>query len=1136
MGLTRIAITRPVFIFMCMCLVLLFGIIAYRSMRVELNPDVSFGLVTITTVYPGASPDEVNTLVTRPIEEVVSGVANLQEVTSTSQEGVSSVAVRFEIGADQEAALNEVRSKVDSVVGELPREIEKPIVDKFDTSADPVLTMILRSKTLSNRQLRDLAENKLKDQFARVKGVANVSVGGGEVREIQVRLRPDKLEAYRLGIIDVRNAVQNAALNVPSGRIVAGDEEYTVRMLGEFKTPDQIGEMWVSLSDRSQQNAPVTAVKLRDIATIVDTNVERRSFSRLNGSDSVSMVVQKAKAGNAVEISSAIRTGDPSLIERLEQDYGIEFVVTTDAAKQISESLFDVQFAIGFGVLLVMAVIFVFLHNLRGMLIVAVSIPLCIFATLVALWAFGFTINNLSMLAISLAVGVMVDDSIVVIENIYRHLTMGEEPVEASINGRSEIGLAAIAITLADVVVFLPIGFMGGIVGQFYRPLGIGYAVAVMLSLLVSFTVTPMLASRWYRKGEDWEHPQGRFARWFERNWHRFSVAYRNTLAWCLDHRWFVFNLGFTALFSLFIFIGGSFAPSAQAAAMGQVRMIVVTTVIGLVAMIVTLLAQRRFMPQLLLAGALYGLAFPAAAVAGFAYGSWKGESVFKFAFLPPSDAAQVLVNVDLPTGSSLAATSAVVKDIEEIVMKHPQVHYVVSSLGSRSAGFGASSSGTNFALLTVTLYDKAALLDRLPWSKHDEKLRYVSDQSVAGDLLQQIGKVPGARVTVTAGSGFGFGAAIQMSFRSDDRERLLATAEKVRELLAAGAIKGVVSPDLSSKAGKPELRVVPDRARMAYADVSAAEVGGALRVMYEGDDTTKFRTGGQEYDIRVMMDRLDRDDPETLAKIPIAFRRNDPVYLTEVASIERGRGLDKIDRRDRQEEILLSADLLPGYAAGTVQGEIDNWMKKENLLPEQVTYRPLGQADAQAREVGYLFGALGLGLILVYMVLASLYDNLLYPFIIQLAQPQAMVGAILALVLTDKAFNIIGFIGIIALVGLVGKNAILLVDYANTLRARGFERREALLESGQTRLRPIWMTTLALVVGMLPIALAIGRGSEFRETIGITIIGGTILSTILSLLIIPCSYTIFDDLADTLGRVLKRRRPLPTLDEPLVP
>ena len=849
---------------------------------------------------------------------------------------------------------------------------------------------------------------------------------------------------------------------------------------------------------------------------------------------------------------------------------------TFDQAVTISESLADLWFALGFGIFLVALIVYLFLHNLRGTIIVSIAIPVCILATFIALKLFGFTINNLSMLALSLAVGVLVDDAIVVLENIYRHLRMGEHPRDAAINGRSEIGLAAIAITLADVVVFLPIGTMGGILGQFFKPLGIGFAITVLLSLFVSFTVTPLLASRWYRAGEDLEHPTGRFARAFERGFAKFENLYRRQLRWALEHRWFVFSVGNLSLVAVFVLLYGSFQPDLKAAlnagfgltkasfaiglilfafnywpkvmptvwrwvyfllaslvlaavlpwvsggdappAAAPVVVLVLAGVVGLIANIGKKVARSR----IVLSAVAFGLVFPVAAAIGYGWASWKEEPIFKFAFFPESDGGQVSVNIELPPGSSLEATRKVVERIEAIVIEHPDTKYVVSQVGSAGGGgFSAGSVGTNTASVTITLNDKKALMDSIAfWKKHSETLRTKKDSAVAGEILERVGRVPGAEVTVSANSGVGFGSPIQMSFAGEDREQLLATTQNIVLKLRNGAIGGVINADVSSKPGKPELRAIPDRAKLADTGLSVQQVAGAMRTLYEGDNTTKFRTEGKEYDIRVMMDPEDRNDPNTINTVPVSFSQGTPIYLSQVADIVRGVGVDKIDRRDRSEELRISADLLDGYAAGTVQAQIDDWMAKEKLVPEGVKIKPLGQADVQARESGYLFSAMGIGLVLVFMLLASLYDNLLYPLIIQMAQPQAMVGALLALMITDKQLNIVGFIGIITLVGLVGKNAILVVDYTNTLRARGQGRAEALMEAGPTRLRPIMMTTLALILGILPVALAIGRGSEFRETIGITIIGGISLSTLLTLMVIPCSYTIFDDLSNYISRL----------------
>ncbi len=1177
---------------MLMLAVMLMGFISLRSMRLEQNPDVAFGNITILTVYPGAGPEEVAELVSRKLEEAVSGVNGLREVTSSSQEGVSNVAVQLELGVDVDVALNDIRSKVDTVLNDLPDGIERPTITKLDSGSQPVIYYSLSSEKMSGQELRDLSENVLADRFAQLKGVGAATAAGGEQREIQIQIRPDRLAAYGIGAADVLNAVRSSSQNLPAGRIVQGDTETAVRVPSDFQSVDDIKKTVLTVRDQNNPNSQPKMVPLTDVATIQDTSIERRSYSRLGGKDSVVLIVQKTKEGNAVEISHAAT----ALVSQLSEQYGIQFTKTFDQSTIIESSVEDLIIAIVFGIILVTAIVYVFLHDIRGMLIVAIAIPLCIFATFIAMSAMGFTLNNMSLLAVSLAVGVLVDDAIVVLENIYRHLKMGEDPRDAALNGRAEIGLAAIAITFADVVVFLPIGFMGGIVGQFFRPLALSFAACVIVSLLVSFVVTPMLASRWYRKGEDVEHAKGWFAKGFERGFGGLESFYRRVLEWSLNHRWFVFISGAVVLFAVFMFIAGSFAPTrdlvfmtpatepgGQPAPGPSVMLMVMAVLLGVgvfglnywravgskivtrvywvifaaffvmavvkgglsfatlmggifqgffasivimgIPAIIGNLMKPKAKMRIIASGLAFGLVFPIAAVIGFQYAQWKEESVFKFGFFPESDGGQVSIEIQLPPGSSLERTQRVVDRVEEVASTHPWAKYVLSQVGTLgSGGFGdAGNQGAQYARVSVTLYDVSAMIGNKP----GEKLRPKSekDTKVAAELIEMIGRIPGATIKVAANNGQGFGAPVQISFSSADRSLAINTADAIKRRLDGGAIKGVINADISSKPGKPELRLQPDRTRLANYGMTVADVASAMRLLYEGDDSTKLRVRGEEYPVRVMLNLEDRNDPDTLNKIPIKFSNGSPIYLSSVAQPMPGTSPDKIDRRNRAEEVRLTADLLPGYAPGSVQAQIDQFLVKEKLVPEGVTMKALGQADATNREMGYLLGALGLGFLLVYMLLASLYDNLLYPLIIQLAQPQAFVGALLALIITDKGLNIVGFIGLICLVGLVGKNAILLVDYTNTLRARGRSRHDALVEAGPIRLRPIMMTTLALILGMLPVALAIGRGSEFRETIGIIIIGGISLSTVLTLVVIPCSYTILDDASIALGKLLSRNR-----------
>lgn len=1213
MGLTRIAITRPVFMLMLMLVIMLMGVLSYLGMRVEQNPEVQFGVVSVATVYPGAGPDEITTLVSKPIEEAVSGVAGIREVTSTSQEGLSVVVGNFEIGTDMDVALNDARGKVDQVLGQLPTGTERPVISKADSSGEPVMSMTLSSKKLSLRELRDLADNTLRDRFAQVAGVASVDVSGGDIRELQVRIKKDALLSYGLGIIPIQRAIQAATLNVPSGRMVTGTQEYAVRVLGEFKTVADIENTVLTISDPQNPNAKNKVIRLGDVAEVVDGARERSQFSRINGLETVAISIQKTKQGNAVDIATAIM-GDAhgrevtpegvaekvknksslTLLEQIQNKYGVTCTVTRTQSSIIKDSIDDLNFSLWFGIFLVSLIVYIFLHNFRGMLIVAIAIPVCIFATYIVMKLLGFTINNLSMLALSLAVGVLVDDAIVVLENIYRHLQMGEDPREAALNGRAEIGLAAIAITLADVVVFLPIGTMGGIVGQFFRPLGIGFAVCVLISLFVSFTITPMLAARWYRKGENVEHFETGFAGWFERKFNGLRGLYRRILAWALDHRWFVFVVGNISLVAVVMVIVGSFVPKEAfffskgdagpqpgpavimmllslavgfiafginywpkkipsgtmrarlaiggmavfglmlAAKASSVMMVILMmlagvflfwTIIGVVAFLMNFVFTH-FRARFMGGAALVGLVFIGALFLGWKWGDWKGEAIFKGGFFPPSDGGQVSVAIELPPGSNLNETTAVVERIEEICQSHPETKYVRSSVGSSgsgASGFSVASSGSNRASVSVTLKDKFAVM---AFGEH-RGTRKIADTDVAAQLTELVGRVPGAKVTVSAAGGVGFGPPIQMSFTGDDRELLVKTVDNIRLKLQNGAIKNVINPDVSSKPGKPEIRAIPDRNRLADVGLTVADLAATMRVFYEGNRDTKFRIGGQEYDVRVMLDYEDRNDPNMVKQIPIAFYQGNAVYVPDVANLVQGVGVDKIERRDRAEEVRLTADLLPGAAAGNAQEEIKSYIKVNKLIPDGVIQKDLGQADFQAREGIFLLTALAIGFVLVYMLLAALFENLLYPLIIQMAQPQAMVGAFLALMFADKTFNIIGFIGLITLVGLVGKNAILLVDYTNTLRAQGMDRRSAILQAGPTRLRPIAMTTLALILGILPVALALGRGSEFRETIGISIIGGITLSTLLTLLVIPCSYTIFDDLSQVFVDRRKRKQEL---------
>ncbi|MFQ3611189.1 MAG: efflux RND transporter permease subunit, partial [Fimbriimonadales bacterium] len=1023
MWLTRTALNRPVTILVFMVATIVLGFYSLSRLQVELQPKVDFPVISIITAYPGASPSEVETLISKPLEDAVAGVEGLRQVNSVSQFGISQVTLEFYIGTDIAEAYIDVQAKVNAAINRLPRDAERPVIAKLDTQSEPAMYLSL-SGNRPPYELRDLAENLFKDRFGSVPGVASVSVAGGEKREIQVAVDKNRLNAYGLSINSIVRALQTANLNVPAGRIEEGAREYSVRLIGEFSSVDELRNLRLYLQNARNPGAPGSILRLQDVATITDSVEERAIITRVNGKEDVSIVIQKASDANAIEISNGVR----EIIGRIQQEYpDLRFTITSDQADAVKESLADLRLALGIAIVLVVLIIYLFLYNLRGAFIVSLAIPTCIFASFIAMYFFGFTINFMTMLALSLAVGVLVDDAIVVIENIYRHLSLGEEPMEAAFNGRTEIGLAAITITFVDVVVFLPIAFMGGVTGQFFRSFGLTVAFTVLFSLLVSFTLTPMLASRLYRKGEAVEEPKG-FFKLFDNFYHALARRYRGALAWALRHRMLVVLIGNGALVATLLIIGFSAA---------------------------------------------------------------SGSPLLPFRFAPSQDQGLVGVAVKLPPDASLDQTSAVVARIEQAALQIPEVKYVSSIIGRASAGFGgAGDVGPRFANIQISLHEKKALLDSLLfWVKHEETLRTRSDVAIAGELRQRIGEIAGAQISINTISGFrggGFGAPIQIGLIGKDTDTLLETADKVRAVIAR--IPGIKDPDLSWSSGKPELQVIVDRERATQLGVSLADIANTLRTAYEGNTDVKYRESGQEYAVRVRLKEEQRQRVSDLNQLVVAYVQGAPVYLSDVATVQLGEGPTKIERTDRQRRVTVLANLLPGYTPGNMRQQIDSALREANAVPPGVSIQWQGENEVMAREGVYMAQALLLAFILVYLLMVALFENWLYPFVIMFSQPQALVGALLALILFRSELNIISMIGIIALVGLVGKNAILLVDFTNTLRQRGLSRTEALLEAGQTRLRPILMTTLSLVLAMVPIALAVGRGSEFRAPLGIVI------------------------------------------------
>ncbi len=1119
MWLTRTSILRPVTITMAVGALIVLGLSSLSKMPVDLYPDIEFPFVSVVSVYSGAGPEEIETLVTKPIEDTVSTISGVKNVTSTSQEGLSVVSIEFYLGTSLDTAANDVREKVNVAGFELPTDMQPPVIEKFSITSMPIISFALSSPRPS-KELRRIADDVIKDRLGRLKGVGSVGITGGDIREILVSVDRDQLEAYGLSIDQVVQALTMANLNLPSGNVKEGRREYAIRAVGEFNSPQEIRALQLATPSGK-------AISLSDVADVQDTVTERKELARVDGNDSITVTVLKQSGANTVDVSDAVR-GELTKLTGQTFDYrgyevkgakrakgilpsDITARITSDQSTFVKDALSDLFHHMLFGALLAVLVVFVFLHNLRGTAIVALAIPTSIIAAFTPIYFAHFTLNQMTMLAFSVSVGVLVDDSIVVIENIYRHLRLGEKPREAALNGRTEIGLAAITITLVDVVVFVPIAFMGGIVGQFFRQYGITVAMVTLFSLFIAFTLTPMISSRWYREqdavptdeseeqvepgaaGGRQDRPRGlisgpvaAFFRAFDRGYGRFRSGYRKLLEWALNHRLATICIGVIALLmSIGIVLSGRALLGFQ-------------ILIGLLSLLTLVFGGKGARAPALIAGVVGLLVI----------------TVFRanlgFEFFPTVDQGMINVSVELPAGASLEATDGVVRQIEQFMLdkkSFPEVDSVRATVGSGSSGaFGGGSTGASYGSLAVVLIDK------LKRTRSDTDIAALIDRFAQG--------IPGASIKASTGGGLGGGgeAPIRIELSGTDMSEILRVAHLIEARTAK--VEGTVNTDITWKVGKPEVRAQIDRYRAADRGVTTAQVARALRTSLEGDNTAKYREGSQQYDIRVRLREVDRRSVRDVGSLMVAYNHG-PVYLSDVADVSPGVGPTQIDRKNRQRMVAVTADLKKGFPLGNVVQEIQKEIA--DIPTGSVTVYFGGESEIMMESFGYMLAALALAVVLIYILQAALFEGYLAPFVIMFGLPLALVGALLAIVITGNTLSIITMIGIIMLMGLVGKNSILLVDYTNTLRERGLSVRDALLEAGPTRLRPVIMTSLSLIFGLMPVALAKAHGAEGRSPMAVAVIGGMMFSTLLALVMIPVLYTVFDGVAAWLNGMMRK-------------
>lgn len=1012
-------IKRPVFTTMIVMLLVVFGLNAYPNLGIDLYPDVDFPIVTVTVTWTGTSPEEMETLVTKPIEDAVSSVSNIKTLSSVTLEGFSQTTIEFTFGTDAKMMANDVREKVAGIRRRLPDQIDEPAVQRYDITAQAIMYYSLASETRSRGEIRKIAWDIIKDELQRLDDVADVSVFGATAREIHVYVDPRKLEAYNIGFRQIFDILDAQNMDTPGGRVREKGTEITIRTLGQYKNVDDIKNIIVA-------NQGLQTVRIGDIAAVEDGWEEERNYARTGGTPSVMISVQKQSGTNTVAVADRVR----QRMEFLQKNVlppDIKVIVARDSTRYIRDNVHDVTMSLVFGGLLAVFITFLFLQNTRATIIGAIAIPTSIIATFFMMKAMGFTLNNMSLMGLSLAVGILIDDAIVVIENIFRHLEHGQSPLEAARDGTIEISLAVLATTFCILAVFVPVGNMGEIIGQFFKQFGLTVAFAVAFSLFVAFTLTPMLSAYWLKIAPMDRASLRGPAKWIQKMldvWEEWFLAFRDNykavIAWALQRPK---KLVAIAVLSLFINV-----------------------------LLVPLLG---------------------------------------FEFSPTYDSGEFNIAMEAPAGTSIEKMKELVAPIEKEVLAIPGLETAFINIGSQRNPVYKGFIGVRL----------------IPSDQRDKSMMQIMDE-----LRIKFRKVEGLKVAVNNASGVGRGdpRPIQIAFRGPDLEVLRSLGTQLADEIRK--IPGTTDVDISSAQSEPEVQIRLDPARMGQLGVDATTAGNAIQIAFQGVvQKNQFNIADKSYNIRVQMPEQFRQSIDDVANLRISNSKTGSfVRLGDIAEVKFGSGPTQIDREGRQRQIIVYGNAV-GISTGEVMTQAMNRIIPNMNLPFGYTYRLVGQAQTMKDSYMEIGKALLLAVVLIYMVLAAEFESFVHPFTIMLSLPFSLIGAVLGLLLGGKTINIMSMIGLIMLMGLVTKNAILLVDYTNQLRERGYAIKEALIEAGATRLRPILMTTFAMILGMLPVALGWGAGAELRSSMGVVLVGGLITSTFLTLVIVPLVYLLVD-------------------------
>ncbi|HVZ75398.1 MAG TPA: efflux RND transporter permease subunit [Polyangia bacterium] len=1024
--LASISVRRPVFATVMILTILVVGIVGYKQLNVDRFPNVDFPIISIITTLPGAAPEEVETELTDKIEEAVNTLGGIEELRSTSTEGVSQVFVTFTLDKNVDTAAQDVRDHVSLVLPDLPEGTKPPVISKLDPDAAPVLFIAMESK-MANRELTELADHEVRQALESIEGVGQVTIVGGRKRQVQVFVDPVKMRAAGISATEVQRAIVSQNVTIPGGAIETGPQRLTFRVRGRIQNVAGVGDVII----RNVDNHPIL---VRDVATVVDGEEEAETAARVNGVQSVVLSIRKQSGENSVAVVDALRERMKELEKTLPNDTHLR--VIRDNTESTRTSVDAVREHLILGAIFASLVVLVFLGHFRSTIIAALAIPTSIIGTFMAMWLMGFTLNVITLLALALAVGIVIDDAIVVLENIFRFIEEKRiRPMPAAIYATKEIGLAVLATTLSLLAVFLPVAFMNSIPGRFLRSFGLTMGAAIAISLFVSFTLTPMLASRWLRvkTGADGHHDKGPFERLVDVFYRPIERLYMKVLGYVIDRRWIVVVASIATL--------GSCFPLVQKVPKG---------------------------------------------------------------FIPKNDEAQFEITIRTPEGTSLASTELTAERVAREVREWPEVTATNVTIGDNA------TKTPNLASVFVRLVPP-------------DQRKLTQDQLQDKARKEIVTKLPKDwRVSVLAVAAFGGGAfstaTVQYVLTGPSLEKLGEYADAISKKLKA--VPGAVDVDTSMITGNPEVVAVVNRRKAADLGVNVLDVSAAGQILVGGLKVSRYEEKGREYDILVRAEDKFRSSPEALSLLTVPSSKLGTVPLLDVVDLKRDESPSKIDRIARQRQVTFLANTTPGVGAGEVGSALEK-IVADMHLPAEYRFAPFGQSKELKRTGGAFILAFGMAFIFMYLILAAQFESWLHPITILLALPLTVPFALLSLLIFGQALDIFTMLGILVLFGVVKKNSILQIDHINHLRKEGMSRRDAILHGNRDRLRPILMTTLAFVAGMAPLVTSKGIGAEFNRATAGPVVGGQILSLLLTLLATPIAYSLFDDLSGFVRRKL---------------